>query len=56
MAFAFIQLGTWTAAHGAGGAGWVGTGGAVAAVGPLVALVWGLQRVAAEVRRQQEAA
>lgn len=53
VAFALIHLGAWTAARGADGAGWVMAGVMVAAVGPLVALVWGLSRVSAEVRRQQ---
>ena len=54
VAFVLIQVGTWTAANGADGAGWVLAGGAVVLVGPLAALVWGLTRVSAEVRRQRE--
>ena len=53
VTFVLIQLGTWTAAQDAGGAGWVLAGVVVSVVGPLAALVWGLWRVSAELRRQQ---
>ena len=56
VAFALIQVGVWTAANGADGAGWVLAGGGVALIGPLAALAWGMARVSAEVRRQQDAA
>jgi uncharacterized membrane protein len=56
FAFALIQVGTWTAAHGSDGAPWVLAGGLLAVVGPLAVLVWGLVRVSAEVRRQREGA
>jgi uncharacterized membrane protein len=53
--FALIQVGTWREAHGLGGEVWVVAGGAVAVIAPLAALVWGLHRVSAELRRQQRA-
>ncbi len=48
VAFALLQQGMWTAAHGGSGAGWVRAGGLSALVLPLGALV----AVDAEVKRQ----
>ncbi len=52
-ALVLIHVGTWTTATGENGAGWVLAGSLTAIVGPLAALVWGLVRIDAEVRRQQ---
>ncbi|WP_412070212.1 DUF1648 domain-containing protein [Rubrivirga sp. IMCC43871] len=53
VAFALIQLGTWTEAHGASGTGWVLAGIGVAVVGPMAALAVGMVAIHNEVDRQQ---
>ena len=54
-AFTLIQLGTWTAANGRDGSGWVLAGGLGVTAGSFVPLVWGLMRASAEIKRQQRA-
>lgn len=54
LAFALIQGGIWVEAHGANGQGWVLAGGLSALVLPMAAVVWGIVRVDAEIRRQRE--
>ena len=51
---ALIQVGVWTAARGGDGAPWVLAGGLAAIALPLGGLVWGVVRVDAELKRQQE--
>ena len=53
VTFALIQLGIWAEAHGQSGQAWVLAGTVVGFGGPLFALVVGLVRVDAEVKRQR---
>ncbi|MGB3542264.1 DUF1648 domain-containing protein [Rubrivirga sp.] len=55
VALAAIQVGTWEAATGEDGPGWVLAGTLGVAAGSLGILVWGLARIEGEIKRQREA-